>query len=219
MTSNPSKVFVLLMVITLLVTSAVGCGSTEGGVDSTTSRYVSPTARYLVPTPQVTQNSSPRGVSALIKLERCSSELGLLIQDWNRIAQEFLNAYFTWEADYSSDADDVFFFDTVDIPGRLNIVIAKLTREKNSSDCDEARDVFERIIAQREVKVNGTNDIRSGIRNQDWVLAQQGFDALQRAGTEEIRIICYQWIPLLEEYSYAFDNNSRATYTALKSSC
>ena len=103
--------------------------------------------------------------------------------------------------------------------GRLNVVIAKLKRGKNSSDCDEARDIFERIIAQREVKVNGTIDIRSGIRTQDWMLAQQGLDALQSAGTVEIRIICYEWIPLLEEYSYAFDNKSRATYTALKSSC
>ena len=214
-----SKKVVLITVMTLIISSSFGCSTIENQGNSSASSYVSPTPRSLAPTSGVITNSSSSGVSSLIKLERCSSELRSLILDWNRIAQEFLNAYLIWEADYSSDADDVFFFNTVDIPGRLNIVIAKLKRGKNSSDCDEARDIFERIIAQREVKVNGTIDIRSGIRTQDWVLAQQGFDALQSAGTVEIRIICYEWIPLLEEYSYAFDNKSRATYTALKSSC
>ncbi len=218
MQKTNSKV-ALITVIALIISSSVACSKTENVGNSTTRSYASPTPRSLAPTPEVITNSTSSGVSSLIKLERCSSELRSLILDWNRIAQEFLNAYLIWEADYSSDADDVFFFDTVDIPGRLNVVIAKLTRGKNSSDCDEAREIFERIIAQREVKVNGTIDIRSGIRAQDWVLAQQGFDALQRAATAEIRIICYEWIPLLEEYSYAFDDKSRATYTALKSSC
>ena len=214
-----SKKIILITVIILLISSSSGCSNIENSGNSTSSSYVSPTPRSLAPTSEVIPNSPSAGVSSLIKLDRCSSELRSLILEWNRIAQEFLDAYLNWEVDYSSDADDDFFFKTVDIPGRLNFVIAELTRGKNSSDCDEVRDIFERIIAQREVKVNGTIDIRSGIRAQDWVLAQQGFDALQRAGTTEIGIICYEWIPLLESYSYAFDNKSRATYTALKSSC
>ena len=219
MADDVRKVAALIVGAILVMGGIAGCGNSVSEGHSTISSYVSSTPRSVVSTPRTTSNTSSIGRASLLKLERCSTEGVSYIQDWNRSAQDFVDAYLEWQVDYSSDADAVFFRSTIDVPGRLNSVVTKLTRLKNSSDCNEVRNALERMIAERKIKVNGINDIRTGIRNQNWALAEQGFDAMQRAGAEEISIICNRWIPILEQYSYAFDDTSRATYLALNSFC
>jgi len=206
----------LIIIAVLVVGVIIGTRNTGNDEKSPQQQYVSPTS---TPIPRASSNSPNALASPIEKLVNCSNTGHSYIQQWNSITQDFVDDFMIWEQDYSSVADLVFMGRTSDTIGRLNTVITNLTGLKNSSDCNELRDVLSDMITQRKQKLSGVSDIRSGILNQNWALYDQGTETIQRAGVREISIVCDDWLPIIERYSSGFDASDRMTLVALKAYC